>query len=63
MEIGAAWSRRLPIAVILHGMTPGDLQTRANLPVYLKQRNLIDINEIDRYLEELSVRIKATLAT
>ena len=57
MEIGAAWGRRISIAVVLHGMTASDLQIKAGVPVLLKQRNLIDINSLDRYFGELKTRV------
>ncbi len=55
-EIGAAWGRRLPVVAVLHGLAPGELQTRSGAPVFLKQRNLIVLNDIDRYFAELAGR-------
>jgi len=55
-EIGAAWGRRIPIVGVLYGMTAAELQTRPGIPVFLKRRDLIDLNEIDRYFEELAKR-------
>ncbi|HSY90197.1 MAG TPA: toll/interleukin-1 receptor domain-containing protein [Candidatus Binatus sp.] len=56
-EIGAAWGRRIPIVVILHGITPQDLQSRPGMPVFIKKRNLIDLNDIGTYLKELRSRV------
>ena len=56
-ELGAAWGRRKRIVGLLHGVTPGDLQTRPGTPVYLKKRNLIQLNDIDQYLAELRARV------
>ena len=56
LEIGAAWNRRIPIIGVLYGMSAAEFQTTAGIPVLLKQRNLIDINSIDRYFEELKTR-------
>lgn len=59
-EIGAAWGRRIPIVALLHGMTAAELQSRPGIPVLLKKRNLIDLNEINTYLEQLRLRIAET---
>jgi hypothetical protein len=57
MEIGAAWIRRIPIVVVLLGLTPADFQSRANLPVSLKKRDIIHLNQIDKYLDQLGERV------
>jgi hypothetical protein len=56
-EIGAAWGRRIPIVALLLGLTPAELQTRPGIPI-LKKRNLLQLNEIDRYLDELAHRLQ-----
>ena len=56
MEIGAAWFRGIPIVVLLLGMTPAQFQARVNIPVALKERNMIALNSVDRYLSELATR-------
>ncbi len=55
-EVGAAWGRQIPIVGILHGMTPAELQSKPGMPVFLKKRDMIDINSIDVYFEELARR-------
>jgi hypothetical protein len=55
-EIGAAWGRRIPIVAILHGITAKEFESRSDIPVLIKKRNLIELNEIDRYLKELRRR-------
>src|SRR5947208_13681134 len=57
-ELGAAWSRRLPIVILLQGMTPGEFQSRPGVPVFLKKRNMVDLNAIDNYLAELRKRVR-----
>ena len=59
LELGAAWSRRISIVGVLHGMPAADFQAKSGIPVLLKKRNLIDINSIDRYFEELRVRVES----
>lgn len=57
-ELGAAWFRRIPIVVLLHGLTPGELQSRPGIPVFLKKRNLLELNEVDGYFAQLRKRVR-----
>jgi hypothetical protein len=57
-EIGAAWGRRIPIVALLLGLTPTEVQTRPGVPVFLKKRDLLLLNEIDIYLGQLSARVR-----
>lgn len=59
-ELGAAWGRRIPIVGILHGMTPAELQSKTGIPVFLKKRDLLDINEIELYFQQLKARVAAS---
>lgn len=52
-EIGAAWIRRIPIIVILHGLTVKEFQAQPNAPIFLKKRDIIHLNDIDQYFEQL----------
>lgn len=56
-EIGAAWGRRIPIVALLLGITAAELQARPDVPVLLKKRDLLRLNKIDIYLEQLAARI------
>ena len=56
-EIGAAWGRRIPIIALLHGITAGELQSKQKIPVLLKKKNLLDINDVDKYFKQLKSRI------
>ncbi len=55
-EIGAAWGRRIPIVALLLGITPAELQSRPGIPVLLKKRDLLQLNDIGAYLEQLKER-------
>jgi TIR domain-containing protein len=55
-EIGAAWGRRIPIVGILHGMTATEFQSRSGAPIFLKKRDLLDINNIELYFQQLKAR-------
>jgi len=57
-EIGAAWGRRIPIVALLLGTTPTELQTRPGIPVLLKKRDLLQLNDIEVYLEQLQARVE-----
>jgi hypothetical protein len=59
-EIGAAWIRRIPIVVVLHGISTGDFQARPNAPVFLKKRDTIRLNDIDQYFDQLGSRVAAS---
>lgn len=56
-ELGAAWARRIPIVGILQGLSAAELQSRESIPIFLKRRDLIDINDIDRYFAGLTTRV------
>ena len=55
-EIGAAWLRRIPIIVVLHGLAIDDFQAHPNTPVFLKRCDMISLNDLDRYLDQLASR-------
>ncbi len=57
-ELGAAWIRRIPIVVLLHGLTAEDLQSRPEIPLFMKKRNLVDLNKIETYFGELRNRAR-----
>ena len=61
LEIGAAWARQIPIVGILYGMTPGEIQSNPVVPVLLKRRDLIDINRIETYFDQLAERVATFL--
>ena len=60
-ELGAAWGRRLPIIGLLHGLTPTEFQNIPGAPIMLTSRNLISLNQIDRYLAELHARVNVRI--
>jgi hypothetical protein len=58
-EIGAAWYKGIPIVGVLYGLTPEELHAQAGVPILIKRRDLIDINQLDTYLSQLRERISA----
>ncbi len=61
-EVGAAWGRRIPVVAILHGLTITDLKSRVDIPILLKKRDMIELNDIDKYFEQLKIRVEKPLA-
>ncbi len=57
-EIGAAWIRRIPIIVVLRGLTIKKFQAQPNVPVFLKKRDIIHLNDIDQYFEQLRATVE-----
>jgi TIR domain len=60
-ELGAAWGRGIPIVALLLGLTAVELQSRPDVPIFLKRRNLLPLNEIEIYLDQLRNRVKNDL--
>ncbi|MBM3744635.1 MAG: toll/interleukin-1 receptor domain-containing protein [Acidobacteria bacterium] len=58
IEMGVAFFRGIPVVAVLHGLTAADLQSRPEIPVLLKRRDLIEINELDTYLRQLKARVE-----
>lgn len=56
-ELGVAWGRQIPIVVVLHGVAAAELQEKTAVPVFLKKRDLIDINDLDIYFRQLKARV------
>jgi hypothetical protein len=61
-EAGLAWGRRLPIIGLLNGLTSTDLRARPEVPIFLKKRDLLDLNGIAVYLGQLRKRVRAIQA-
>jgi len=57
-EIGAAWGRRIPIVALLLGISAAELQMRPGIPVLLKKRDLLELNDIEVYLAQLAARVE-----
>lgn len=57
-ELGAAWGRRIPVVGLLHGITATELQSRPEIPILLKKRDLLPLNDIETYLGQLRDRVQ-----
>lgn len=60
LEIGAAWYKGIPIIILLLGVSASEFQEKATVPVTLKERNLLPLNNVDRYLAELAERVNGS---
>ena len=60
MELGAAWIRRITIVGLLQGLTAEELQSRPSVPIILKKRVSLPLNDIDVYLRQLRGRVRAS---
>lgn len=58
-EVGAAWVRRIPIVALLLGLSATDIQARAEVPIIFKKRDLLQLNEVETYLDQLAARVSA----
>ena len=57
LEIGAAWGLNKRIIVVLYGLSPEDISAEGGNPALLKKTNLIDINNLDKYFQQLNKRL------
>jgi TIR domain len=57
LEVGAAWFKGIPIIAVLLGVTPKQIQEHPRAPIAIKERNIIELNDIDRYFTQLHERI------
>lgn len=63
LEIGAAWYKGVSIIVLLLGVSASEFQEIATVPVTLKERNLLPLNNVDRYITELTERVNGSGST
>ena len=57
-EIGAAWGRRIPIRGTIARDHGGGVANRPGIPVLLKKRDLLELNDIEAYLKQLAARVQ-----
>jgi hypothetical protein len=58
LEIGAVWGFGRRIIGVLHGLTPSELVTQEGTPALLKRIDLVELNQIDGYFEQLRRRVQ-----
>jgi hypothetical protein len=57
VEIGAAWVNQKRVVIVLYQVTLNDLDTGGGRAV-LNDLNLVEINEIERYFQEVRSRVE-----
>lgn len=63
VEVGMFRHRGLRIVAVLHGLTAEELSADPRMPALLKRLDLVDINSIDSYFEQLGRRVSVALGT
>ena len=58
VEIGAAWGQGKRIIVVLHGLTQSELEELGGSKAILEDINILELNNFDRYIDELKERVK-----
>ena len=59
-ELGIAWGRGIPIVGLLHGLSIQKLHSRLGAPIFLKERNLLVLNDVERYFRQVEARVRST---
>jgi TIR domain len=62
-EIGAAWVRGIRIVQILYGVSASDLASNPDFPAFLKLFDMVQIDDIDTYLDQLAGRVHQGMQT
>lgn len=58
VEIGAAWGQGKRIIAVLHGLTLSELEKWGGGKAILEDINILDLNDFDRYIDEMRERVK-----
>jgi hypothetical protein len=58
LEIGAIWGMGRRIVGVLHGLSANELVTQDGTPAVLKRIDLVELNHVDDYLDQLKLRIE-----
>ena len=57
-EVGAAWGQGKRVVGVLYGLSIGKLEKIGGSRAVLEDINILDLNDFDRYLDELEKRVK-----
>lgn len=58
LEIGAIWGMGRRVVGVLHGLSANELVTQDGTPALLKRIDLVDLNRVDGYFDQLKLRIE-----
>lgn len=56
-ELGAAWILKLRIVVVLYGISQEEVLIDGSNPAYLKNKQWIELNDIDKFFHQLKNRV------
>ena len=56
-EVGAAWGQNKPVLGVIYGMTQKKFDSVSGGKAMFEDINVLDLNETDKYLSELQVRV------
>jgi TIR domain len=59
MEIGLFWGANKRIVVILYGLSQQDLVKDQRLPIALKRLDVVELNHVESYIDQLARRAKS----
>ena len=62
LEIGAVWGLGKRIVGVLYGLSANELVTQDGTPALLKRIDLVRLNDVDVYLNQLKVRVTSEVA-
>ncbi len=58
LEIGAIWGLGKRVVGVLHGLSPNELVTQEGTPALLSRIDLVRLNNVNSYLDQLRGRIE-----
>ncbi|MGH9844417.1 MAG: toll/interleukin-1 receptor domain-containing protein [Blastocatellia bacterium] len=58
LEIGAVWGQGKRVVGILYGLTASDLVAQDGTPALIKRIDLVEINKLDGYFDQLKGRVE-----
>lgn len=57
-EVGAAWGQNKPVLGVLYGLTPNKFDKVSGGKAMFEDINVLDLNELEKYLSELQNRVE-----
>ena len=57
LEIGAIWGLGRRVVGVLHGVSANELVTQDGTPALLKRIDLVKLNDVDGYLDQVQARV------
>lgn len=63
LEIGAVWGLGRRVVGVLHGLSPSELVTQDGTPALLKRIDLVQLNRVDEYLNQVGARVASEVQT